>query len=212
MSKIKYIALIAIFLLIFLIFFRNFLVYQPILNHLEKRVEKKWDCEMDKKSADLNLLKGSLTFKDTHLTTPKNTDSRWTLDVDEIFVQIDYSSVFSANLILNELILDRLIFRHEEVDSNDLNRKHMPPPMTPEQIDKKDPGKEKVKRKGALVKNLLIRDGYFTFNHITASGKASKTTVDRVTINKRDIFLGRELYAFFRSLLEPLGYFTRTGP
>jgi hypothetical protein len=212
MTKIKYIALIALFLLLSLIFFRKSLVYRPTLNHLEKRFEKKWNCEIDKKSADLNLLKGSLTFKDTHLTTPQNADSRWTLDVDEIFIQIDYSSVFSANLIINELILDRLIFRHDEVDSDALKREHMPPPMTPKQIDKEDLGKEKVKGKGALVRNLLIRNGYFKFHRLTASGKVSEITVEHLTINRRNIFLGRELYVFFKSLLEPLGYFADIRP
>jgi hypothetical protein len=134
------------------------------------------------------------------------------LDVDEIFLQIDYSSIFSANLIVKELILDGLIFRHEEVDSNGLKRNHVFPPMAPEQIEVKDPEKEKVKRKGALVKNVVIRDGNFFFNYRTESGKASKITVERVTINKRDVFLGRDLYAFFRSLLEPLGYFTHIRP
>ena len=206
MSKIKYIALIALFLLIPLLLFRNFLIYQPILNHLEKRFEKKWDCELDKKSADLNLLKGSLTFIDTLLTTPTNADSRWTLDVNEIFIQIDYSSIFSSNLIVNELILDGLIFGHEQSDSNAPKRDHMTPPMITKQIEK-GLGKEKVKRKGALVRNLVIRDGYFRFNYFTASGKASKITVEHVFINRRDVFLGRDLYVFFRSLLEPLGYF-----
>ena len=118
MSKIKYIYPIALFLLISLILFRNSLVYQPILNHLEKRIEKKWNCEIDKKSAELKLLKGSLTLKDTHFTTPTNSFSRWTLDVDEITIHIDHASVFSANLIVNELILDGLIFRHKQSDSN----------------------------------------------------------------------------------------------
>jgi hypothetical protein len=37
MSKIKYSALVAVCLLMILILFRNSLVYQPIVNHLEKR-------------------------------------------------------------------------------------------------------------------------------------------------------------------------------
>lgn len=212
MNKIKYIALIALFLLIPLLLFRNSLVYQPILNHLEKRFEKKWDCELDKKSADLNLLKGSLTFIDTRLTTPTNAVSRWTLDIDEIFIQIDYSSIFSSNLIINELILDGLIFSHEQSDSNAPKRDHMTPPMITKQIEKKDLGKGKDKRKGALVRNLVIRDGYLKFDYLTASGKVIVITAEHVTISRRDIFLGRDLYAFFRSLLEPLGYFTRIRP
>ncbi len=212
MSKIRYFALAVLCLLIALIFFRNYFVYRPALNHLEKRFEKKWNCEIDKKSADLNLLKGSLTFKDAHLRAPQNAESRWTLDIDEIFIQIDYSSLFSANLIINELILDGLIFRHEEVERNALKEEHMPPPMTPKQIDKEDPGKGEIKRKGALVRNLLIRNGYFKFHRLTASGRASEITVEHLTINRRDIFLGRELYVFFRSLLEPLGYFANIRP
>lgn len=211
MSKIKYVALIALFLLISLILFRNSLVYQPLLNHLEKRFEKKWNCEIDKKRAELNLLKGSLTFIGTHLTTPTNADSRWTLDADEIFIQIDYSSIASSNLTVNELILDGLIFSHEKSDTYAPKREHIPPPMISRWIEK-GLGKENVKRKGALVRNLVIRDGYFKFDYLTASGKVSVITVEHLTINRRDVFLGRDLYAFFRSLLEPLGHFTHIRP
>lgn len=212
MNKIKYITSIALFLFISLILFRNSLVYQPILNHLEKRVEKKWDCEIERKSADLNLLKGSLTLKDTHLAAPTNADSRWMLDVDEIFIHIDYSTVFSANLILNELILDGLIFMHGESDSNALKREHITLPMISKQIGKKDPGKEKIKRKGALIKHLLIRDGRFEFNFFSGTVKSNRVKIELVSLNKRDVFLGRKLDVFFRSLLEPLGYFTHIRP
>ena len=211
MSKIKYSALIALFLFTPLLLFRNSLVYQPILNHLEKRFEKKWDCELDKKNADLNLLKGSLTFIDTRMTTPINADSRWILDVNKIFIQIDYSSIFSPNLIINELVLDRLIFSYEQSGSSALKRERMPPAMITKQIEK-GPGKEKVKRKGALIKHLLIRDGRFEFTFFAGPGKANKVKIEHVSLNKRDIFLGRGLYVFFRSLLEPLGCFSHRRP
>jgi hypothetical protein len=211
MSKITYIALLALLVLISLVFLRNSLIYQPLLNHLEKRFEKKWDCEIDRKRGELSLLKGSLTLKDSHLRTPTNADSRCTLNVDEIFLQIDYSSIFSANLTVNELILDGLVFSHEQRGSNALKRDHIPPPMITQQIEK-GLGKENVKRKGARVKNVVIRDGNFFFNYRTASGKVRVVTVEHVTISRRNIFLGRDLYAFFRSLLEPLGYFTHTRP
>jgi hypothetical protein len=211
MSKIRYVVLVALFLLIALIFFRNSFLFRPTLNQLEKRFEKKWNCEIDKKSADLKVLKGSIILKDARLSTPRNAGSRWTLDVDEIFIRIDYSSVFSANLIINELILDGLIFSHEELIRNALKREHMTPQMTPNQIDRY-PGKQKAKRKGALVRNLLIRNGYFRFHRTTASGKASEITVENLTINRRNVFLGREPYVFFRSLLEPLGCFAHISP
>lgn len=210
MSKKKYSALIALFLFIPLLLFRNSLVYQPILNHLEKRFEKKWDCELDKKNADLNLLKGSLTFIDTRMTTPTNADSRWILDVHEIFIQIDYSSIFSPNLIIDELILDGLIFSHEQSGSNALKRERMAPAITKE--IEKGLGKEQVKRKGALIKHLLIRDGRFEFTFFAGPGNANKVTIEHVSLNKRDIFLGRGLYVFFRSLLDPLGCFSHIRP
>jgi len=212
MSKIKYIALAAVSLLIFLILFRNSLVYQPLLNHLEKRFEKKWECEIEKERVYLSPLKGSLRFTDGHLTTPTNADSRWTLDVDELFIQIDYSSLFSANLIVKELILDGLTFSYEQTGSTVPKRKTVPLPMITKPIDKEGTGKESLRRKGAHVRNLVIRDGSFTFSYRTGSGKASVITFDNITLQSRDIFLGRDLHAFFRSLLEPLGHFTHIRP
>ncbi len=212
MSKIKYIPLAAVSLLILLILFRNFLVYQPIVNLLEKRFEKKWECEIERERAYLSPLKGSLRFSDGHLTTPANAVSRWTLDVEELFIQIDYSSLFSANLIVKELILDGLTFSYEQTGSTVLKRKTVPLPMITKPIDKEGAGKEHVKRKGSYVRNLVIRGGSFSFNYLTSSGKASVITVDNVTLHRRDIFLGRDLYAFFRWLLEPLGYFTYIRP
>jgi hypothetical protein len=79
-------------------------------------------------------------------------------------------------------------------------------PTKTKQIEKEGL-KEKVKRKGALVRNVVIRDGYFTFVYLTAPGEVSMLTAENVTLHTRDIFLGRDLCVFFRSLLEPLDHF-----
>jgi len=47
MKKIRYIVVIIVFLFLSLIFLTNIFLYQPILDHLEKRFEKKWGCQVE---------------------------------------------------------------------------------------------------------------------------------------------------------------------
>ena len=65
-----------------------------MVDDLEKRFERKWGCQVTKRKVDLSFVKGSLRFKEIHIMTPKNAVSRWNLNADEIFIQIDYPSLF----------------------------------------------------------------------------------------------------------------------
>jgi len=206
MKKARYIIVIIVFLFLSLILFRNFFLYQPILDHLGNRLEKKWGCKVAKRKADLNLLKGSLTLKDAHIMTPEGAISRWDLKAEEIFIRFDYPSLISGNTIVNELILDKVIFRQGKGGGLDTKKKDISPKIIRKRIEHLE--KKKVKpsgsRKGTLVRYFLVRDGYFEFYCLNSSGKESRLKMEHVNLSGKEIFLGRELAVFFRSLLESL--------
>jgi len=208
MKKIKYIVVITIFLFLSLMLFRDLFFYQPMLHHLEKRFEKEWGCKVAKRQADFNLLKGSLKLKDTRMITTENAASRWNLSADEIFIQIDYPSLISGNTILNELILDKVIFRQEKKGSSDIKKKDMPAKTITKKVESKHLQKKKdkpsVRRKGTLVRYFLIRDGYFEFYYPNNSEKKGRLKLEHVNLSRKEFFLDRKLDVFFRSLFEPL--------
>jgi len=208
MKKIRYIAIITIFLVVSLLFFRQFLLYQPILGHLEKRFERKWGCQVTKRKADVNLLKGSLTFKDVHMMTPENVVSRWNLHADEIFIQIDYRSLMSGTIIVNELIVDKVVFRQEKKKRPDSKKKDILPKVIRKEGKNKYVQKKKSRsrgpRKAVLIRYLLIQDGYFEFYYHKNSGEKGRLQMEHIDLNRKEIFLGRKLDVFFRSLFESL--------
>jgi len=208
MKKIRYIAIITIFLVASLLFFRQFLLYQPILDHLEKRFERKWGCQVTKRKADVNLLKGSLTFKDVHMMTPENVVSRWNLNADEIFIQIDYRSLMSGTIIVNELIVDKVVFRQEKKKRPDSKKKDMLPKVIRKEGKNKYVQKKKSRsrgpRKAVLIRYLLIQDGYFEFYYHKNSGEKGRLQMEHINLSRKEIFLGRKLDVFFRSLFESL--------
>jgi len=208
MKKIRYIAIITIFLVVSLLFFRQFLLYQPILDHLEKRFERKWGCQVTKRKADVNLLKGSLTFKDVHMMTPENVVSRWNLNADEIFIQIDYRSLMSGTIIVNELIVDKVVFRQEKKKRPDSKKKDILPKVIRKEGKNKYVQKKKSRsrgpRKAVLIRYLLIQDGYFEFYYHKNSGEKGRLQMEHINLSRKEIFLGRKLDVFFRSLFESL--------
>jgi len=208
MKKIRYIAIITIFLVASLLFFRQFLLYQPILDHLEKRFERKWGCQVTKRKADVNLLKGSLTFKDVHMMTPENVVSRWNLNADEIFIQIDYRSLMSGTIIVNELIVDKVVFRQEKKKRPDSKKKDILPKVIRKEGKNKYVQKKKSRsrgpRKAVLIRYLLIQDGYFEFYYHKNSGEKGRLQMEHINLSRKEIFLGRKLDVFFRSLFESL--------
>jgi len=208
MKKIRYIAIITIFLVVSLLFFRQFLLYQPILDHLEKRFERKWGCQVTKRKADVNLLKGSLTFKDVHMMTPENVVSRWNLHADEIFIQIDYRSLMSGTIIVNELIVDKVVFRQEKKKRPDSKKKDILPKVIRKEGKNKYVQKKKSRsrgpRKAVLIRYLLIQDGYFEFYYHKNSGEKGRLQMEHINLSRKEIFLGRKLDVFFRSFFESL--------
>jgi len=208
MKKIRYIAIITIFLVVSLLFFRQFLLYQPILDHLEKRFERKWGCQVTKRKADVNLLKGSLTFKDVHMMTPENVVSRWNLNADEIFIQIDYRSLMSGTIIVNELIVDKVVFRQEKKKRPDSKKKDILPKVIRKEGKNKYVQKKKSRsrgpRKAVLIRYLLIQDGYFEFYYHKNSGEKGRLQMEHINLSRKEIFLGRKLDVFFRSFFESL--------
>lgn len=208
MKKIRYIVIITIFLVISLLFFRKFLLYQPILDHFEKRFERKWGCQATMRKADVNLLKGSLTFKDVHMMTPENVVSRWNLHADEIFIQIDYRSLMSETIIINELIVDKVVFRQEKKKSPDSKKKDILPKVIRKEGKNKYVQKKKSRsrdpRKAVLIRYLLIRDGYFEFYYHKNSGEKGRLQMESINLSRKEIFLDRKLDVFFRSLFESL--------
>jgi len=208
MKKIRYIAIITIFLVVSLLFFRQFLLYQPILGHLEKRFERKWGCQVTKRKADVNLLKGSLTFKDVHMMTPENVVSRWNLNADEIFIQIDYRSLMSGTIIVNELIVDKVVFRQEKKKRPDSKKKDILPKVIRKEGKNKYVQKKKSRsrgpRKAVLIRYLLIQDGYFEFYYHKNSGEKGRLQMEHINLSRKEIFLGRKLDVFFRSFFESL--------
>jgi len=208
MKKIRYIVIITIFLVVSLLFFRQFLLYQPILDHLEKRFERKWGCQVTKRKADVNLLKGSLTFKDVHMMTPENVVSRWNLNADEIFIQIDYRSLMSGTIIVNELIVDKVVFRQEKKKRPDSKKKDILPKVIRKEGKNKYVQKKKSRsrgpRKAVLIRYLLIQDGYFEFYYHKNSGEKGRLQMEHINLSRKEIFLGRKLDVFFRSFFESL--------
>jgi hypothetical protein len=208
MKKIRYIVVIIVFLFLSLIFLTNIFLYQPILDHLEKRFEKKWGCQVEKRKVELSFLKGSLRFKGIHITPPENAASRWNLSADEIFIQIDYPSLISGNTILDKLTLDKVVFKQNKKEGSDIRRKDILPEIIKKEAKSEHFQKRKAfsrsPRKAILIRYFLIRDGYFEFYYRENSGKEYRLKLEHVNLSKKDLLLGRKLDVFFRSLFEGL--------
>jgi len=207
MKKIRYIVVIIAFLFLSLIFLGNFFLYEPILDHLEKRFEKKWRCQVEKRKVNFSFLKGSLRFREIHIMAPENAVSRWSLDADEIFIQIDYPSLIRGTTILNKLTLDKVIFRQEKREGSDIKKDILPEKIKGEAKSKQFKEKKassRGRRNSILVRHFLMRDGYFEFYYPENSGKKRRLTLEHVSLSKREIFLDRRLDIFFRSLFEGL--------
>jgi len=153
-------------------------------------------------------LKGSLTFKDVHMMTPENVVSRWNLHADEIFIQIDYRSLMSETIIINELIVDKVVFRQEKKKSPDSKRKDNLPKVIRKGGKSKHVQKKKDEPRGPLkailIRYLLIRDGYFEFYYHKNSGEKGRLQMEHINLSRKEIFLDRKLDVFFRSLFESL--------
>lgn len=207
MKKIRYIVVIIAFLFLSLLFLANFFLYEPILDHLEKRFEKKWGCQVEKRKVDFSFLKGSLRFREIHLMAPENAVSRWSLDADEIFIQIDYPSLIRGTTILNKLTLDKVIFMQEKREGSDMKKD-----ILPEKIKREAKSKQLKEKKASsrgpgnaiLGRHFLMRDGYFEFYYPENSGKKRRLKLEHVSLSKREVFLDRRLDIFFRSLFEGL--------
>lgn len=208
MKKRHYILIVAIILVLSAVFFRRLLLYPLILNHFEQKFERKWDCQVTKQKADVDLLKGSLTCKDVHMITAEKAASRWELQVNEIFMQIDYPSLMSETIVLDKLIVDRLVFRQEKKKRTDSKKKDLPQ----HGIKKEDRGRYVDEKKSGpqgpqgelLIRSLLIRDGYFEFSSHADSGEIKKLQMEHISLSRKDIFLGRQLDGFFRTLFESI--------
>ena len=207
MKKIRYIVVISAFLFLSLIFFGAFFLSGSILDHLEKRFEKKWGCQVEKRKVDFSFLKGSLRFMEIHIMAPENAVSRWSLDAEEIFIQIDYPSLIRGTTILNKLRLDKVVFRQKEREGSDIKRDILPEKIKGEAKSKQSKEKKfssRGPRNAILVRHFLMRDGYFEFYYPENSGKKRRLTLEHVSLSKRGIFLDRRPAIFFRSLFEGL--------
>jgi hypothetical protein len=208
MKKRHYILVIAIILVLSVVLFRRLLIYPPILNHFEQRFERKWGCQVTKRRADVDLLKGSLTFKGVHMKTPEKVASRWELHAQEIFMQIDYRSLISGTIILDKLIVDRIVFRQERKKRPDSKKKDLPPHGIKKEgkdryVDEKKSGLQGPQGE-LLIRFLLIRDGYFEFSSHADSGEMKKLKMEHINLSRKAIFLGRRLDGFFRTLFESM--------
>lgn len=206
MKKFISIVVIIVFLFSSAIFLARFFLCQPILDHLEKRFEKKWGCQVTKRKADFSFLKGSLRFKEIHIMTPENAVSGWNLNADEIFIQIDYPSLIGGNTILDKLTLGKVIFRQSKTEGLDIKKKDMQPRIIKKEAERNHFEKKRPfprsPRKAILVRYFLIRDGYFEFYYSENSGKKGMLKLEHVNLSKKDVLLGRKLDVFFRSLFE----------
>jgi len=206
MKKFMSIVVIIVFLFSSAIFLARFFLCQPILDHLEKRFEKKWGCQVTKRKADFSLLKGSLRFEAIHIMTPENAVSGWNLSADEIFIEIHYPSLISGNTVLHKLTLGKVIFRQRKTEGLDIRRKDMLPEIIKKEVRSKDFQEKRPfprsPRKTILVRYFSIRDGYFEFYYSENSGKKGMLKLEHVNLSKKDVLLGRKLDVFFRSLFE----------
>ena len=208
LKKIRYIIIIGMFIALFGLLFRQFLFYQPILNHIEKEFEREWRCQVTRKKGDINLLKGSFTFKDVYMTTPEKGTSKWELHADEIFIKIDYRSLLSEAVVVDEVIIDTVYFRQEKKKSLDRKNKDVSSKISRKQVKNTHFQKKKSRAHDAririLIRYLLIRNGYFELYSYTKSGKKEKLHIKDITLRRKEIFLGRRLDIFFRALTKGL--------
>jgi hypothetical protein len=205
MKKIRYIVIIIVFLSLSLLFFGAFFLSGPILDHLETRFEKKWACQVEKRKADFSLLKGSLRFGQIHITALENAVSRWSLDAEEVFIQIDYPSLIKGTTLLNRLTLDKVFFRQEKREGSDI--KSIVPEIAKREANSKQSTEKKSSRgprNAILIRYFLMRDGCFEFYYHENSGKKRRLKLEHVSLSKREIFLDRRLDIFFQSLCDGL--------
>ena len=206
MKKFAYVVGTIVFLFSSAIFLARFFMGEPLVDYLERRFEKKWGCRVTKREADLSLLKGSLRFKEIRIRTPEDAVTRWNLNADEIFIQIDYPSLISGNTILDRLTLDKVIFRQRNTGGLDMKRSDLLPEMIKREVRSEDFQKRKAlsrsPRKAILVRYFLMRDGCFEFHYPENSGKKGMLKLEHVNLSRKDVLVGRKLDAFFRSLFE----------
>jgi hypothetical protein len=203
MNKIGYIVVIAIFLFFTVFVLRDIVLYEPILNHFHKEIERKWGCKIVRKATDFDLKKGSLRVKDVSMMTHREVFLEWNLRATEIFIQVDYFSLFGRNIILKKLVLDKMSFKQEYIEALDIEKKAMSRAVSEKGDKKEQTQREKdTSERTVLVRNLLIKDGSFEFNYLKNSGKKGRFRAQHVNLSKKDVFINSKPTEFFLSLFE----------
>ena len=134
--------------------------------------------------------------------------SKWKLHAGEIFIQIDYRSLLSGNVVVNKLIIDTLDFRQAIEKGMNSKKKDAPHHVIRKEGKNNHVQKNESKSRDTgtkvLIRHLLIRNGYFAFYSHTKSGEKQRLHMEGITLRRKEILLGHRLDVFFRSLIENL--------
>jgi hypothetical protein len=195
--KLRYLVVPIIVVIVTLFFIPNSPFLRPFVNHLKSKMEEKWKCRIGDTKTDFNLLKGTVRSENVHMRTLRNTDISWYLKIKRVTVEVDYSSIIHGNLILNEVILNDVIFEMDKKPSKNI-------------IDKKVHTRRKKPqdkpRKGTLI-NYLFISGSFEANYRHNSVLANSIRVKNANIKKKDVsFVGAPNDLLFSLMKEPKNF------
>jgi len=206
MTKLMYFIAILLFLIATAIFLPKSPLHPLIIDHLQKKIEKKWGCSVAHRQVTLNVLKGTVTIKNLFVKTPENTNPKWRLNIQDVIIRVKLLPLFRKDIILNSMILDTVIFKQQEKESahiKELNR----PTKNVERVDKEENPNirtEEHQFHGAIrIKRLVIRNGHFEFDYLYHSGVNNTVRADNISISKEDVLLAGTPDTFFRSILKP---------
>lgn len=205
MKFLGYFAFIAILILLMLIIIPNSPLYSPLIDYIQYRAEMRWGVEIVKKSANVNVLRGTIVLGDLHLKTPETSNPAWELSIEKSIIEISHTSLMDASIVFDNVILNDVKFLQvtkagpsgESARAlGELKKKGAPFPAKT-QANK---GKKRSKE-SARIKRLVIRNGSFEFNIQSDSGIKESVKAENVNLVRKDVVLSQNLNDFFRSIL-----------
>ena len=211
MKKIGYITIILLIFLLALALIPNSPIYDPLINHIQHRVEKNWECKVVIKKSAVNILRGTLTLNDLQVQTSDNANPNWNLNVNTSVIKIDYNSLVQRQWILSSLLLNNIRFKQLERDTSQDIAKKKDTNTKPTESDDKTSDDEKKgneTKKRVNIKRLIIQNGYFEYSFLHKSEMKDIFKVENVNLNRKNLFFDGKPSLFFKSILNPNKYLT----
>jgi len=199
LNKIGFITIILLICLLALALIPNSPIYDPLINHIQHRVEKNWKCKVVLKKSEVNILRGTLTLNDLQVQTPDNANPNWNFNVNTSVIKIDYRSLVQRHWILSSLFLNNIRFNQLERETPQDVAKKKDTTTKPTEFDVKT-GDENKKR--VNIRQLIIQNGYFEYSLLHKSGMKDIFKVENVNFNRKNLLFDGKPGLFFKSILK----------